>query len=171
VTRLREPTIRLCTKAAAECACQGLRRASRAITRLYEATLAAFDLTATQFTILVALSLRDPVPLSRLAQDLVLDRTSLYRAVKPLERRGCLRTLAGRTQRERTAELTQKGRRLLEDALPEWERVQQRLVGTLGPRAWAIMQSAIDRVVPAVRAIESGEAPARPGRRRRATRG
>ena len=42
----------------AECACGGLRRASRAISRFYGAAFAPLDLTATQFTLLVAVNLR-----------------------------------------------------------------------------------------------------------------
>jgi DNA-binding MarR family transcriptional regulator len=105
----------------------------RAISRLYEAAFAPLDLTGTQFCNLVAVQLLGPVPLSRLAERLVLDRTSLYRAVKPLVRRRCLRILAGQTRRERTATLTEAGSRLLADALPIWEQVQGRFVGALGP--------------------------------------
>jgi DNA-binding MarR family transcriptional regulator len=139
-----------------ECAGGGLRRASRAISRFYEAAFAPLDLTATQFSILVAVHLGSRIPLSRLAEALVLDRTSLYRAVKPLVRRRCLRILPGQTRRERTATLTEAGRRLLEDALPIWERVQGRFVGALGPQAWAALTSGLRQVVPTVHALESG---------------
>jgi hypothetical protein len=63
-----ERSVQISAEVAAECACDGLRRASRGISSLYEAALAPFHLTATQFTILVALHLRGRVPLSRLAQ-------------------------------------------------------------------------------------------------------
>jgi DNA-binding MarR family transcriptional regulator len=139
-----------------ECAGGGLRRASRAITRFYEAAFAPLDLTGTQFSILVTVHLRGPVPLSRLAEGLVLDRTSLYRAVKPLVRRRRLRILPGQTRRERTATLTEPGRRLLADALPLWEQVQGRFVGALGPQAWAALTAGLRQVVPTVRALESG---------------
>src|SRR5262245_15299321 len=147
---------RSCEVVAAICACGSLRRASRATSRLYETAFAPLKLTATQFTILIAVQLRGPVPLSRLAQALVLDRTSLYRAVKPLERRGCLRVLPGRTRRERTASLTSEGRDLLAQALPVWERVQGQLVGALGGQVWTVLARALGKVVPAVRGIESG---------------
>lgn len=145
----------------------GLRRASRAISRFYEAGFAPLDLTGTQFSILVAVHLRGPVPLSRLAEGLVLDRTSLYRAVKPLVRRRCLRILPGQTRRERMATLTEAGRRLLEDALPIWRRAQERFVGALGPGAWATLTAGLRQVVPTVQALEAGtprtgSSPARP---------
>jgi DNA-binding MarR family transcriptional regulator len=163
-----DPVSELSARVAAECAGGGLRRASRAISRFYEAAFGRLDLSATQFSILVAVQLRGPVPLSRLAEGLVLDRTSLYRAVKPLVRRRCLRILPGQTRRERTATLTEAGRRLLGDALPIWEQVQERFVGALGPQAWAAFSSGLRQVVPTVRALESGtqRAGARPTRHR-----
>jgi DNA-binding MarR family transcriptional regulator len=153
----------LSARVASECAGAGLRQASRAISRFYEAAFAPLDLTGTQFSILVAVHLRGRIPLSRLAERLVLDRTSLYRAVKPLVRRQCLRILPGRTERERTAALTEGGRRLLEDALPIWENVQGRFVGALGPRAWAALTSGLRHVVPTVQDLESGTPLASPG--------
>jgi DNA-binding MarR family transcriptional regulator len=154
---------------AAECACGGLRRAARATSKVYEAAFAPLDLTATQFSILVAACLGGRVPLSRLAERLVLDRTTLYRAVKPLVRRRCLQVLPGRTERERTAALTEAGRRLLEDALPIWETIQRRFVDALGARAWASLTSGLRHVVPAAQELESG--PALPGSDRARRRG
>src|SRR5262245_5638285 len=117
---------RLATRVRDECAGGGLRRASRAMSRFYGAALAPPDLTATQLQRLVAVNLGGPVPLSRLAEFLVLDRTSLYRAVKPLTRRRCIRIVPGRTGREQAAALTEAGRRLLHEALPVWKKTQER---------------------------------------------
>ncbi len=148
-----------CQQAGTICACRSVRSASRAISRFYEAALAPLDLTATQFMILVAVHLHAAVPLSRLAETLVLDRTSLYRAVKPLERRGHLRTVPGRDRREKDVVLTDKGRRLLADALPLWEKTQRRFVEAMGPEAWPGLASGLSRVVAVVQAIESGAVP------------
>ena len=145
-----------------ECAGGGLRRASRAISRFYGAAFAPLDLTGTQFSLLVAVNLGGRIPLSRLAEFLVLDRTSLYRAVRPLVRRQCVRILPGRTGRERTASLTEAGRRLLHEALPVWKKTQERFVGALGPEAWAALNSGLRHVVPTVQVLESGGLPAAP---------
>ena len=150
-----DPLSTVSARVAAECAAGGLRQASRAISRFYEAAFAPFDLSATQFSILVAVHLMGSAPLSRLAERLVLDRTSLYRAVKPLVRRRCLRILPGRTRRERTATLTEAGRRLLANALPIWEQVQGRFVGALGRQAWTELTSGLRQVVPTLQALES----------------
>jgi len=163
-----ERVSKLSALAAADCACGGLRRAARAISKVYETAFAPLDLTATQFSILVAVHLGGPFPLSRLAERLVLDRTTLYRAVKPLVRRRCLQILPGRTGRERTAALTEAGRHVLSDALPIWETIQGRFVSALGPRAWGSLTAGLRHVVPAAQALESG--PAQPGSTRARTR-
>jgi DNA-binding MarR family transcriptional regulator len=148
-----------CAIVAGDCACEGLRRASRAISRLYERALAPLALTPTQFAILVATRLRGPVPLSRLATALVLDRTSLYRAIRPLERQGHLRVGPGQNQRGRAATLTVKGEHLLQQALPIWDATQRTFVSALGTRTWTTLSAAVAQVVPVARAIDSGQAP------------
>ena len=160
---------RTCAAVVADCACEALRRTARAVSKIYAGALAGLDLTATQLAILVATQLRGPVPLSRLAQGLGLDRTSLYRAVRPLERKGYLRILAGRTERERIATVTPKGERLLQEALPIWERTQQRLIDALGARTWSTVSSALKQVL-AVAQTLSSSAGARPRRPRRPAR-
>jgi DNA-binding MarR family transcriptional regulator len=159
----------LCAAAVADCACEGLRRAARAISKLYGSALAGLGLTATQLAILVATRLRGSVPLSRLAEGLRLDRTSLYRAVRPLERRGYLRVLPGRTQRERVAMVTAKGERILQEALPIWETTQQRFIDALGARTWAALSSAMRQVVSVAQALESSAGARRRRPRRRAS--
>jgi DNA-binding MarR family transcriptional regulator len=114
---------------------------------------------------LVALRLRGALPLSRLAERLGLDRTSLYRAVRPLERRGTLAIRGGHTPRELVAELTPEGRRLIEEALPVWEETQQRFVAALGPRSWEALRAAVAHVEPAIHAAASTP-PSRPDRSR-----
>jgi DNA-binding MarR family transcriptional regulator len=165
------PTLRpdeiatLCAAVVADCACEGLRRAARAVSRLYAGALAEVGLTATQLAILVATRVRGTLPLSRLAEGLRLDRTSLYRAVRPLERRGFLVTAPGQTERERVATVTPKGERALQEALPLWQATQQRFVESMGPRNWTALSSALQRVTAVVAAAQPG-----PARRRRPRR-
>src|SRR5262249_17083942 len=154
---------RACAGVVADCACEGLRRAARAVSKVYAGALASVELTPTQLAILVATRLHGSMPLTRLAQGLHLDRTSLYRAVSPLERKGHLRIGPGRTQRERVATVTARGERVLQDALPVWKSTQQRLVDALGPRTWAALSSSMRQVVAVARALEPG---VRAGRRR-----
>jgi DNA-binding MarR family transcriptional regulator len=164
----RQQVTALCATVAADCACEGLRRASRAISKVYGGALAGVGLTATQHAILVGTRMRGSLPLSRLAEGLLLDRTSLYRALRPLQRHGYLQTLPGRNQRERVATVTAKGERLLQEALPIWERTQQRFMEALGLRNWTALSSAVRQVVSVARTLEAAAGPRsrRPRRRR-----
>ena len=155
-----------CATVVGDCACEGLRRASRAISRLYGGALANLRLTPTQFAILVATRLRGSLPLSRLAEGLRLDRTSLYRAIRPLQRSGYLAVSPGQTKRERVATVTPKGERILQEALPLWQATQEQFVQALGPRTWKALSSALKQVASIAEILESGGLGRRPPRRR-----
>jgi len=144
----------LCAAVVADCACEGVRRAARAISKVYGGALAGLGLTPTQLAILVATRLRGSLPLSRLAEGLRLDRTSLYRAIRPLDRAGYLEVSPGRTQRERVATVTRKGERALQEALPIWQRTQEQFVEALGPRVWTALSSGLKQVVSVAEILE-----------------
>jgi DNA-binding MarR family transcriptional regulator len=148
----------------AACACEGLRRAARAVSKVYADALAGLGLTPTQLAILVATRVHGSLPLSRLAQGLGLDRTSLYRAVRPLERRAYLRTLAGRG-RERVATVAPEGERVLQEALPIWEDTQRRFKAALGDRTWLTLALATRRVLAVAQTLSSSHQRARLRRR------
>jgi DNA-binding MarR family transcriptional regulator len=133
------------------CACAGLRRAARAVTRLYDAALRPTGLRATQFTLLQALAVAvTPLKQGALGELLALDTTTLSRTLRPLESAKWIRSFPGADGRERYIELTPGGRRVLDRATPAWERVQHRLQNALGPGDWAALQSATTGVVMAV---------------------
>ncbi len=115
-----------------DCACQGVRRSSRALTQHYDRAFAGVDLKATQFPILVALAVAGPVPLSLLARLLGMDRTTLTRNLKPLEERHLLQTEEGEDRRIRQLTLTPKGRQVLSEALELWEEAQRSVTESFG---------------------------------------
>lgn len=117
------------------CACTALRKTSRALTRLYDAALAPFGMTIQQFSVLRNIARADSIALSRLADVLVMDRTSLYRALTPLERSGWVVTHAG-TGRTRIVQLTGEGHAALKAATPAWAAAQTRLIGEFGDQKW-----------------------------------
>ena len=120
------------------CACTTLRKASRAVARLYEGHLAEAGLSATQFAILRALERNGTSNLRPLAAELVMDRTSLYRAVAPLERDGLVATEAdGGDARARRASLTEAGRERIAKALPHWRAAQHTFIEGFGADDYA----------------------------------
>jgi DNA-binding MarR family transcriptional regulator len=113
---------------AADCACKSLRRAARAVTQRYDETLRPSGLRVTQFTLLVAVAVSEPVPITRLADTLTLDRTTLARDLRPLTERGLVEVAAGDDRRMRVVRLTGQGRDAIARAYPLWKQAQARLV-------------------------------------------
>ncbi len=119
------------------CVAQGLRRVARALTREYEAALKPAGLKIGQYTILTALRRPAPVPVTDLAQDLGMDRTTLSKDLKPLERRGLLETRQDPNDaRVRLVSLTRKGESLWREAYPLWQRAQKVVHARLGGSDW-----------------------------------
>ena len=141
-----------------KCAAGTLRRATRSVARLYDASLAPAGLTNTQFSILRALERHDePVALSRLAQELVFERTSLYRALEPLRREGLLTIAAGSVGRAKEAVLTRRGHARIAKALPYWREAQDAFLEQFGRSAWSTLATDLDEIVDAARAIAAGD--------------
>ena len=109
------------------CRCLAARKRARAITRHFEARLRRHGLRATQFSILAALANRSPRPMGDLAERLGLERTTLTRAVRVMERNGWLRVEASEDAREKPLSLTATGRRKVEAAFPSWKEAQDAL--------------------------------------------
>lgn len=106
------------------CHCLAARRRARELTRLYEKKLRPHGLRATQFSVLAALALKGPTPISELAELLGLERTTLTRSAALLEGSGWVETDRSGDARERPLRLTPAGRRKLEAAFPAWKEVQ-----------------------------------------------
>lgn len=122
--------------AAATCAAGTLRRATRSVARFYDAHLARAGLTTTQFSLLVSLEEQNaPVPLTELAKEQVLERTSLYRALEPLRREGLIAFSAGRGRGKLVA-LTSRGARRVAEARPHWQEAQDSFLDEIGRASW-----------------------------------
>jgi DNA-binding MarR family transcriptional regulator len=130
--------------AARQCTAAQLRRASRLVSRIYDDAMAPSGLQGTQFSLLVALSLTGEVPMSKLAEHLALDRTTLTRNLAPLERDGWVASGVGLDHRQRLVRLTELGRRTLEEALPLWEAAQQQVVVGMGQQRWRELAKLLD---------------------------
>ena len=105
------------------CLCHHVQRAARALARRFDEALRPLDLTNGQFSLLMSLNRPEPPKMAAVAALLAMDRTTLTAALKPLNRRGLIKISPDRAdRRSRLLTLTPKGRSLLMDALPIWER-------------------------------------------------
>src|ERR1700732_3187605 len=85
------------------CMCASVRRASRALTHLYDAALRPVGLRATQFTILQVLSRAGEVSQGRLGQILAMDSTTLTRTLRIMVRQKWIAERRGDDRRDRLA--------------------------------------------------------------------
>lgn len=116
--------------------CASFRRASRALTQIYEDELRPLGLRATQFTILQVLSRAGEVPQNELGQMLAMDSTTLTRTLEIISRHGWITKRYGKDRRERLLRLDKAGEIQLKRALQHWEKVQDRLRRQLGNERW-----------------------------------
>lgn len=128
------------------CVCTALRKASRAVTRVYDEEMEGAGMSVAQFSILRHLARHGDLPLSRLAELLVMDRTTLYRALGPIGRHGWV-TITEGSGRSRVAALSDGGRRAMAEATPGWERAQAVLLERFGVDEWREMERSLHRVV------------------------
>ncbi len=119
------------------CTSRNLRQATRAVTQAYDMALQPTGLRVTQFDLLATLAKLGDMPLTKLAEALVMDRTTLTRNLKPLVARKLIRVGTGDDQRVRQIGITPAGRTAFQDAIPYWRGAQQQLVKQLGKRRWA----------------------------------
>ena len=128
------------------CMCASFRRASRALTQLYDQALRPVGLRATQFTILQALSLAGEVSQGGLAQILAMDSTTLTRTLRIMGREGWIAERRGEDRRERLLRLANGGRHQFSRALPSWEKAQAQLGRQLGDKRWHALMKRTNEV-------------------------
>lgn len=133
------------------CACANLRRATRAVTQIYDQELRQVSLRSTQFTLLQVLDSTGKVTQGALGDLLAMDSTTLTRTLRLLVGKGWVRSLPGEDRRERHLLLTPAGRRQLDQARPHWERAQQRLRKVLGDSRWELTQAGLLQMVEAAK--------------------
>jgi DNA-binding MarR family transcriptional regulator len=132
------------TPALTSCNCFAVRQAARHVTRLYERHLADAELTSAQFSILGALHEGGPMTMADLASVLVMDRTTLLRAMKPLQREDFLNnTSSPADPRQLVFALSPAGERKLKQALPLWNKAQEEFEAAVGPREAARLRRSL----------------------------
>jgi DNA-binding MarR family transcriptional regulator len=114
------------------CVCATARMAARALTRVYDRALDPAGIRTSQFSILARLLEEGPLSVTHLAGRLAMDRTTLARDLRPLERRGLVSVTVGSDRRVRMAALTAAGHRLVDEVRPLWKEVQRDVRGELG---------------------------------------
>jgi DNA-binding MarR family transcriptional regulator len=123
----------------ARCACFDLRKTTRAVSRLYDDCLRPLGLNITQYSLLRVIEGTPQISVSTLGRYMVMDRTSITRALAPLERDELVRSRAGSDKRTRIVSLSKKGAKLLANAKPRWDEAQKTFLDLIGDQRWTAM--------------------------------
>jgi DNA-binding MarR family transcriptional regulator len=129
------------------CNCLALRQAARHISQIYDSYLASEGLRTTQYSILAKLNRLGPLSINELAKSMVMDRTTLGRAIRPLERDRLLTVGEGEDGRTRSLRLTGTGAARLKAATAKWREAQKTFELTFGAQDAAQLRSVLQRVV------------------------
>ena len=131
-----------------DCNCFAVRSAARHVTQLYDQLLAPVGLRITQFSILAKLRRRGPLTINALAEDMVMDRTTLGRNIQPLERDGLIRIEpAPSDRRAKELRLTKAGEKRLQAGLEAWAKAQARFEASFGTKRAAELRMLLRAVV------------------------
>jgi DNA-binding MarR family transcriptional regulator len=117
------------------CPALRVRAASRMLARIYDDALRETGLEMSQLPVLAALAISGErgITVTELARALVMDRTSVTRAIRPLEKAGLLYVARSPDDaRSKVIVLTRAGERALRDAYPRWKRTSRRIRDVLG---------------------------------------
>jgi DNA-binding MarR family transcriptional regulator len=114
------------------CYCLAARRTARQLTRVYDQHLAPIGLSCSQFSILSFLERQPGITVPELAELMVMERTTLVRALKPLQKAGLVAAEFASGKRNLELALTRAGHQRLDAARPHWETAQAAVERDIG---------------------------------------
>ena len=117
------------------CLAVRIRLISRALTGIYDGTLAGHGITIAQVNLLAALGKAGPCPPARLGELLQLERSTVSRNVGLLLQHGWIEAVSSDAKGIREVALTRTGRDKIESVMPRWREAQRQaaeLVGATG---------------------------------------
>ncbi|MGH8780049.1 MarR family winged helix-turn-helix transcriptional regulator [Paraburkholderia sp.] len=121
--------------------CFAVRQAARYASQMYDRHLANVGLTITQFSILHRLSSGRWLTMRTLADEMVMERTTLLRALRPLQRDGLVGNDATATDRRFfSLVLTDEGLTRLKAAKSYWQAAQNEFEQRFGAQRSAVLR-------------------------------
>jgi DNA-binding MarR family transcriptional regulator len=136
------------------CACFNVRKTARLLTQEYDQFITPSGLKTTQFTALAVINRLGPIMITDLAKAMEIERTSLTRNLKLIEKNGFIKTRAGEDARSRIVELTEAGGEKLEEAQVLWKNIQSRIVKNFGEERFAFLRDELAALRSTVQSIK-----------------
>jgi DNA-binding MarR family transcriptional regulator len=127
---------------ASECVAGRLRMLNRVITNIYDDAFRPLDLKVSQISILVATAKLGTARPTEVCEHLHLDVSTLSRNVERMKARGWLEVVPEEDARSQPFRLTAQGKRLIEKAIPAWEKAQQQASELLGSEGISLLDKA-----------------------------
>ena len=141
VSTARQPNL-------SDCNCLAVRQAARHVTQLYDRHLDRSGLRTSQYGILARLKRLGPMTINELAAELVMDRTTLGRNIRPLEREGLITVTPGRSDRRiKELRLTDAGEARFEESRWAWIEAQRDFETGYGPERSAELRGLLRALV------------------------
>lgn len=129
------------------CVAYNLRKVSRQVTKFYQERIKVAGLEGTQFPLLLAIKLNQPISITALANILHIDRTTLSRNLKVLEKnRHIFMGYQDKDNRQKTVALTAQGLELFDTTFPLWQKAQDDIVNKFGKKKWTEMLELLDQI-------------------------
>jgi DNA-binding MarR family transcriptional regulator len=128
------------------CTCFNIRRISRVITQFFDTEVRQHGIRPTQTPILGALQTKNGWGMAELSEWLGMERTTLVRNLRPLQRDGLVRAKGGGRGGHVELEITAKGRAALAKTLPAWRSAQDKVVAILGRERWSTIIRDLEEV-------------------------
>ena len=116
------------------CLCTSVRRSARNISQIYSEHLqqSGEKINPNQVSILVVLSQIEKKTISELSNILKMERTTLTRNLKVLDKLGWIKTYCGTDGRMKFTKLSKRGNQVLNKILPYWKQAQNKTKKILG---------------------------------------
>ncbi len=137
VSELSRHEVSRCT----ECTAFNLKKATRIVQNLFDEAFKPMGLEGTQYTVLGHIFVHGPISLTKLADLMHVDRTTLARNLAPLEKKEFIEIKQGSDRRAKIINITSGGKEVLSDALPLWKKTQEEIKTALGLENWSSMIS------------------------------
>jgi DNA-binding MarR family transcriptional regulator len=131
---------------ATTCIAGRLRLLNRVVTNLYDDALRPFGLKLSQGNVLAVTAKLGVARPAQVCDILELDTSTLSRTVDRMVGNGWLEVLPDDDGRSHPFRLTDEGRRLMERAIPAWERAQAEATKLLGEDGLRLLDAAVRRV-------------------------
>ena len=128
------------------CIAVRLRLLNRVITNFYDEALRPLKLKVSQLNILIVTARLGLARPTQVCDILQLDTSTVSRNVERMRAHGWLEVVPEEDARAQPFRLTPQGKRLIEKAIPAWEKAQNQAAELLGDEGIALLNKAANKL-------------------------